>query len=421
MKNYVDWTEKFFYQILEPELRKYDPNTSYIPGSPCGVSHNKGVDCDNVGDTHLWAVWHGLKPMTFYRKRMTRFCSEFGFESLPDIKTVKKFADEKDFSLSSEVFLSHQKCLNGNDKMIYYIASRFDLPAKFEDYIYLSQVTQSECIEDATEHWRRNKGRCNGSMYWQFNDCWPVCSWSSYDYYGNYKALQYSARRFNAPLTVSAEDSKNGVKLFVLNDFNEEKTVTVTYSVFDFSKGVTVRSDEKQITAGPVKNVLAFDLYNAELLKNTDRRSAVLCYRLYENGALVADKTLLFDKEKNLSLPKAKINCDITETPTGLEIKLKADRFARLVKLESSISEEPFSDNCFDLFPNEEKTVTINRDSRYTLSELKAGISVTSLCDIEKDKNPMTAIRNKLKVLTSPINIGNAVWHGRLQKDADLD
>ena len=421
MKSYVDWTEKFFYQILEPELRKYDPNTSYIPGSPCGVSHNKGVDCDNVGDTHLWAVWHGLKPMTFYRKRMTRFCSEFGFESLPDIKTVKKFADEKDFSLSSEVFLSHQKCLNGNDKMIYYIASRFDLPAKFEDHIYLSQVTQSECIEDATEHWRRNKGRCNGSMYWQFNDCWPVCSWSSYDYYGNYKALQYSARRFNAPLTVSAEDSDNGVRLFVLNDFNEEKTVRVTYSVFDFNKGVTVRSDEKQITAGPVKNVLAFELYNAELLKSTDRRSAVLCYRLYENGALVADKTLLFDKEKHLSLPKAKISTDITETPTGLEIKLKSDRFARLVKLESNISEEPFSDNCFDLFPNEEKTVTINSDSRYTLSELKDSISVTSLCDIEKDKNPMTAMRNKLKVLTSPINIGNAMWHGRLQKDADLD
>lgn len=421
MKNYIDWTEKFFYQILEPEIRKYDPCTSYIPGSPCGASHNRGVDCDNVGDTHLWAVWHGLKPMTFYRKRMTRFCSEFGFESLPDIKTVRKFADESDFSLSSKVFLSHQKCLNGNDKMIYYIASRFSLPEKFEDYIYLSQITQSECIEDATEHWRRNKGRCNGSMYWQFNDCWPVCSWSSYDYYGNYKALQYSARRFNAPLTVSAEDSKNGVKLFVINDFNEEKTVNVSYCVFDFRKGKFVASDEKQVTAGAVKNIVAFNLKNSELLKNTDKRSAVLLIRLYENGSLIAEKTLLFDREKNLPLPKAKISSEISETPTGLEIKLKSDSFARLVRLESSISEEPFSDNCFDLFPNEEKTVTVGKDDRYTLSELKDSISVTSLCDIEKDKKPLTAIKNKIKVLASPMNIGNAIWHGKLQKDIDLD
>ena len=421
MKDYVDWTEKFFYEILEPELRKYDSDTSYIPGSPCGVSHNKGVDCDNVGDTHLWAVWHGLKPMTFYRKRMTRFCSEFGFESLPDIKTVRKFAGDGELSLSSKVFLSHQKCLNGNDKMIYYIASRFYLPKKFEDYIYLSQITQSECIEDATEHWRRNRGRCNGAMYWQFNDCWPVCSWASYDYYGNYKALQYCARNFNAPLTVSAEDSKNGVKLFVLNDFDGEKTVRVEYSVFDFNKENSVCSGEKALSVPALSSTLAFDLKNSELLKGTGKHSAVMRIKLFENGILTADRTLLFDKEKKMRLPSAKIEIHISETPSGLEIKLKSDRYARLVKLESSISQEPFSDNFFDLFPNEEKTVKIGKDTRFSLAQLKDSISVMSLCDVEKDSNPFTAIKNKIKVLTSPVNIGNAVWHGRIQKDIDLD
>lgn len=421
MKDYVAWTEKFFYEILEPELRKYDPDTSYIPGSPCGVSHNKGVDCDNVGDTHLWAVWHGLKPMTFYRKRMTRFCSEFGFESLPDIKTVRKFAGDGELSLSSKVFLSHQKCLNGNDKMIYYIASRFNLPKKFEDYIYLSQITQSECIEDATEHWRRNRGRCNGAMYWQFNDCWPVCSWASYDYYGNYKALQYCARNFNAPLSVSAEDSKNDIKLFVLNDFDESKTVRVAYSVFDFNKDITVCADEKSLTAPALSSTVAFDLKISELLKNTSKHSAVMRIKLFENDILTADRTLLFDKEKKIHLPSAKIEMHISEAPSGLEIKLKSDRFARLVKLESSISQEPFSDNFFDLFPNEEKTVMINKDNRFSLVELKDSISVMSLCDVEKDSNPFTAIKNKIKVLTSPVNIGNAVWHGRIQKDIDLN
>lgn len=103
--------------------------------------------------------------MKYYRRRMTRFCSEFGFESLPDIKTIERFAGAGKHSLDDEMLKAHQKCANGNDKIIYYIVSRFDLPSRFEGYVYLSQVTQLECIADAVEHWRRNKGRCNGAMY----------------------------------------------------------------------------------------------------------------------------------------------------------------------------------------------------------------------------------------------------------------
>ena len=176
MRKYIKWTEIFFYDILEKEIRKYDTVTSFIPGSPCGSAYGEGINSDNVGDTHLWSVWHGMASMKQYRSRMTRFCSEFGFESLPDIKTIRLFAEEKDYDIHSPVFSAHQKCNSGNDKMLYYIASRFRLPEKFEDLVYLSQVTQLECISGATEHWRRNKGRCNGSIYWQFNDCWGVCS-----------------------------------------------------------------------------------------------------------------------------------------------------------------------------------------------------------------------------------------------------
>ena len=258
-------------------------------------------------------------------------------------------------------------------------------------------------------------------MYWQFNDCWPVCSWASYDYYGNYKALQYCARNFNAPLTVSAEDSKNGVKLFVLNDFDGEKAVRVEYSVFDFNKEISVCSGEKSLTVPALSSTLAFDLKNSDLLKGTGKHSSVMRIKLFENGILTADRTLLFDKEKKIHLPSAKIEMSISEVPSGLEIKLKSDRYARLVKLESSISQEPFSDNFFDIFPNEEKTVEIEKDSRFSLAQLKESISVMSLCDVERDGNPFTAIKNKIKVLTSPINIGNAVWHGRIQKDIDLD
>lgn len=419
MTKYVDWTEKFFYTILEPEIRKYDNHTPYTQGSPIGISHNKGVSSDNVGDTHLWGVWHGLKPMTYYRKRMTRFCSEFGFESLPDIKAIEQFAKPGDYDLGSAVFNAHQKCANGNDKMIYYIASRFNLPKKFEDFVYLSQVTQNECIADATEHWRRNKGRCNGSMYWQFNDCWGVCSWSSIDYYGNYKALQYGARHFNAPLSVSIEDSREYIKIFVLNDLNVSQNVEVQYEIFDFEKGAL----EKYRTAVDVdrlENKLIFALDVNEIKRVNNYKKTGICARLFQNGKEIMQKVVLFDKEKNLDLPKAKLKTRISVEDNQLSLTIKTDNYARLVKAESSKSVLPFSDNFFDILPGEEKTITIPVDKNMSLRELAESIKVYSLCNIRFDNNLFKTGWKRFKVYLSPTNIGNAVYHGKPSKDVEL-
>lgn len=416
MTKYVDWTEKFFYDILEPEIRKYDKQTPYTQGSPIGISHNKGVSSDNVGDTHLWGVWHGLKPMDYYRKRMTRFCSEFGFESLPDIKAIEKYAQPADYNLSSDVFKAHQKCASGNDKMVYYIASRFNLPKKFTDYIYLSQVTQNECIADATEHWRRNKGRCNGSMYWQFNDCWGVCSWSSIDYYGNYKALQYGARHFNAPLSVSVEDTDEYIKIFVLNDLNKAQTVEVEYIVFDFEKGA-LEKHRTAVNMDALENKLMFELDVNEIKRVHDYRKTGICARLYQNGEQINQKIVLLDNEKNLCLPKAKLKTRIFIEDKQLRLIIKTDNFARLVKAESNRSSNPFSDNFFDILPNETKEITIASDKAMRIRELAESIRVYSLSDIKFDYCRLNSIGKQLKVYLSPVNIGNAVYHGKLSKD----
>ncbi len=420
MTKYVDWTEKFFYHILEEEIRKYDKSTPYTPTSPVGEKHNYGVGSDNVGDTHLWAVWHGLKPMNYYRKRLTRFCSEFGFESLPDMKTIDIFAENKgNYSLDDKVFNAHQKCANGNDKMVYYVASRFNLPKKFKDMVYLSQVTQNECITDATEHWRRNKGRCNGSMYWQLNDCWGVCSWSSIDYYGNYKALQYGARHFNAPLSVSIEDTKDYVKIYALNDLNTPQNIAVSYEIFDFLSG-TKEADEKHISIDAVKNECVFDLDVSELSKVYDLKRTGIAVRLIKNGQVLQQKTVLFDKEKNLSLPKAKLKAKIEIGENELKITVKSDAFARLVKLESSKSVLPFSDNFIDLLPTESKTVTIQKDENMNLRELAESISVYSLSDVKFNSDKIYTLLKQAKVFLSPVNISNAIYHGKLAKDAEL-
>ena len=419
MQKYVQWTEKFFYEILEPEIRAEDPDTPYTPGSPVGIAHNEGVYSDNVGDTHLWGVWHGLQPMQYYRKRMTRFCSEFGFESLPDAKAIRQYAKPGDYALNSPVFNLHQKCASGNDKMVYYIASRFHLPRRFWDYIYLSQVTQDTCIADATEHWRRHKGQCNGAMYWQFNDCWGVCSWSSLDYYGNYKALQYGARRFNAPLSVSVEDSKERFDVYVLNDLNARQTVTVEYELFDFVTG-TLEKEKKKLLLPPVENAEAFSREMAPLRKKYDLRRTGLAVRLVQNGTCLQQKTVLFDQEKRLQLPGAKLHTKVEIQKDQLCLTVTTDRFARLVHLESSRTSLPFSDNYFDLLPGQSHTVTLAAEPDCTLRELAESIRVKSLSDVPFDRDPLHAAAKRIKVYLSPVNIANAIHHGKLSKDIEL-
>lgn len=412
MKDYIQWTENFFYHILEREIRTYDKATPYIPGSPTGTAYNEGIDDDNVGDTHLWAVWHGLQPLNYYRNRMTRFCSEFGFESLPDKKTIDTFAHSDTHALSDPIFQSHQKCNGGNEKMIYYIGSRFPLPKHFEDYVYLSQIAQMECVADATEHWRRNKGRCNGSMYWQLNDCWPVCSWASMDYYGNYKALQYAARRFNAPVSVSVEDTEDVVRVYALNDLTCLQETEVEYTVFDFEKGV-LEEERKAVVLEPLENTCVFVLDAANLKKKYDPRRTGICACLYIANEKKMQKTVLFDAEKNLSLPPARLSLHMKWAGEVLKIAVTTDFYARFVQVESSLSTIPFEDDFFDLLPGQAKEISMMRDDTLSREEQLRSISVHSICDVERESNFLKAKWMQMQVFRSPLNVLGKMYYAR--------
>ena len=420
MRKYIKWTEIFFHDILEKEIRKYDTQTSFIPGSPCGVAHNEGVNCDNVGDTHLWSVWHGLSSMKQYRSRMTRFCSEFGFESLPDIKSIRTFASEEDYSLSSKVFTAHQKCNSGNDKMFYYIRSRFNLPAKFEDFVYLSQVTQAECMADATEHWRRNKGRCNGAIYWQFNDCWPVCSWSSIDYYGNYKALQYSAKHFNAPVSVSIEDTEDNIGIVLINDLNEAFRLRLGYEIFDFSEG-TLESHEKQVSISALANRKVYNISTQQLKKKYDTKKVGIAATVYCGDEIISRKTLLLHQEKDICLPEAKLTLEKKIAGDKLEITVTADKFARMVNISCDESMLPFSDNFFDLLKGESRTVTMPVDKTVDAQKQLDSISAISLTDIPTRKITAKERISQLMMMVSPMNIGNCIYHRGVPKDIEVE
>ena len=406
----LKWNEEFFYRILPKWVGALDAVTPYIPGSPCGTGHLKGMQSDEVGDTHLWAVWHGLQPLDYYRKRGTRFCSEFGFESLPDEKTLAYYAKPEDMRLDSEVFNAHQKCASGNKKMVYYIASRFDLPGKIEDWVYLSQICQSECVRDATEFWRSNPVRCNGSLFWQFNDCWPVCSWAGIDYFGNYKCLQYRAKSFFAPLAVMLSASKESARVRMVNDGAEavRGTLTVTVARFDGEK-VVEKALELECESGFNKEVWSIP---AEQVGGVGALKNLYVAAVFEGGGKRVKSTALFVKENKVKLPRANVSAEVTEVGDGVaRITVKSDKYARFVRLWTPLVTSPFSDNFFDLLPGESVGVSIyigNADPE----EFKRTLAVHHLAQTEKAVPRLVQNMRRLGIFLIPVNFFSYLYYG---------
>ena len=407
----MHWNEEFFYRILPEWVALLDRATPYIPGSPCGTKQCKDVQSDGIGDTHLWAVWHGLQPLDYYRRRPTRFCSEFGFESLPDEKTIAYYASPEDYSLESPVFKAHQKCASGNKKMVYYIASRFDLPADFNDYVYLSQVCQSECVRDATEFWRRTPERCNGSLFWQFNDCWPVCSWASMDYFGNYKCLQYRSKHFFAPLAVQAVADKTGCFVRLINDRAETFCGTVSVEVATF-EGKKVYAGEFPVRAESGFNAEICRLSADELGGAKALRACYVCATLRDQeGRETERSTALFAAENKLRLPAAKVTAKQVGVENGKAvIEVRSDTYARFVRLSTDATTAPFSDNFFDLLPGETRRVSIDA-SGTTEQEIAASLKVRHLAEVRKGESRFSQNLKRLAIFLIPINFGSYIYY----------
>ena len=198
--------QQHFYHHLPEWIKAEDPDHPYWPSSPSSNTPFTDANGQTQGDTHYWDVWHGRKPFTAYRTQFPRFMSEFGFQSLPPLETICTYAAEKDWNMTSFMMEHHQRNAAGNGLMIAQMTETFCMPKDFPSLVYLTMVLQAEGIRYGVEHWRRNKNRVSGTLYWQLNDCWPVASWSSLDYFGRWKALHYAAKRFYAPVLLSIED-----------------------------------------------------------------------------------------------------------------------------------------------------------------------------------------------------------------------
>lgn len=412
-KKLMDWTEKFFYHILPELVNKNDGETSFIAGSPIGREYMKGFSSDKDGDTHLWAVWHGLQPLTYYRKSYTRFCSEFGLESMPCRNAVDYFAQGHDLSLTSKTFNAHQKSPSGNQKMLFYIAEKYRIPNQFDDLLYMTQLIQAEGVRDAVEHWRRNRGRCNGAIYWQLNDCWPVNSWAGMDYLGDYKALHYAARRFNEPVAVSVQDTKKQIKLFVVNDRIDKFSGVLKYKVIDFGGKILKKAEQEVSVPGASSECIA-TLNVRELLQGTDKRRAFLYAELLRDGTLISSRITLFAPEKKLQLPKCNYGISAQIGDGRATVTIKSDLFARSVFLYSPCASGNFSDNFLDILPGGSITVTVPVKDDVTPDSFLGSLTVKSIADITDVKSALTGVLTRLKILLIPINFGNWIYYRAL-------
>ncbi len=369
--------EQFFYHTL-PDFIESLTDISYIPSSPIGKSCFKDCSSDDVGDTHMWNVWHGLKKLDYYATRYSRFLSEFGLESLPSMKAIRTFATEKDFDINSEAFNRHQKCIGGNPKMLFYLTEMFSFPKNFEDLPYLTGIVQAECIKNATVHFRQNKGRCNGSLFWQFNDVWNCPSWSSVDFEGIPKALQYKAKEFFAPVTVSCKKEKGKAVIFAHNDTLKDVSFELTVKTYN-------PDSEKKYNVNLKGNSFS-KVDEVKVKKNTVMQ---LCF----NGEVITE---IFTSPTNLRLKKVNISHELN----GNELTVTSDGFAYNMFIES---DTPADRNYFSLAKGEKAVVHF--------SEKPEKYRITCANNIEFKNNPVKKSLFRFFYRLRPLNIANYFYY----------
>jgi beta-mannosidase len=372
--------DRFFHHTLAEWCKEEDPDHAYWPSSPSSDTPFENPNGQVQGDAHYWDVWHGRKPFTAYRNQYPRFMSEFGFQALPPLETIRTYAPESEWNMTSYIMEQHQKNASGNSLMVGQMLDTFRLPKDFESLVYLSLVLQAEGIRYGVEHWRRHTNRVSGTLYWQLNDCWPVASWSSLDYFGRWKALHYAARRFYAPLMLSIEDEPPCQSIFISSDLREEWYGSVRWSLEALDGKVSV-SGEKPAQVKPFGVTAVESLDFSEYLNDDTRRELSFVAELWQGEKCLARQTSFFVPTKHLSLADPQINSNLTLEEGTLIIELSARSLARLVECSLAGADVIFSDNYFDLPAKRDVIVTAPLPAGWDLAKARAAFKVRSVYD----------------------------------------
>lgn len=361
---------KMYEYIIPKVLGEFDPNTFYWPASPSSGGAFDNPNDENRGDVHYWSVWHGNLPFPAYRSHFFRYVSEFGFQSFPCLKTVESFTEPEDRNIFSYVMEKHQRNDAANGKIMNYLSATYLYPSDFGVLLYASQLLQADAIKYGVEHFRRNRGRCMGAVYWQLNDCWPVASWSSIDYFGRLKALHYYARRFFAPVLLSCEEEgiltqntnvnaepyevKKSIRLSVANETRDEVRLTVRWALRDRYAKV-LREEAAEVAVAPLTSLW---LDRVELPEARLYEDYVSFEAVDEAGKIVSYGTVIFSAPKHFKF----VDPQLCARVEGDEIVVKAGAYARSVEIRNENEDLRLEDNYFDMNAGERRVKVLSGD-----------------------------------------------------------
>jgi len=372
--------DRFFHHLLPAWITAEDPDRTYWPSSPSTGIPFQPPHGQERGDAHYWDVWHGGKPFSAYRGQFPRFMSEFGFQALPTLATIQTYADEADWNMTSYIMEHHQRNAAGNGKMIAHMTDHYRMPKDFPSLVYLSQLLQAEGIRFGVEHWRRNRERVSGTLYWQLNDCWPVASWSSIDYFGRWKTLHYAAKRFYAPVLLSIEDVGTLMGIHVTSDLQTPWEGAVRWSLQTVG-GAELASGVEPVTAAPLASTHVRTLNFGDKVTDANCREVVFVCELWQGDTEIAQRVATFVPDKHLSLVEPELSATVSQGEGALVIEVTAQSLARFVQLELFGADVVFSDNAFDVPAGHTVRVTCPLPEGWTLDDARDALWMRSLYD----------------------------------------
>ncbi|HHY80169.1 MAG TPA: glycoside hydrolase family 2 protein [Thermoanaerobacter sp.] len=361
-----------YKEILPKVCAKLDPSRPYWVSSPYG---GEDPNSETEGDRHQWNVWSGWVDYEEYTKDKGRFLSEFGFQSMPDWKTVLSYTAPEDRKILSPVMISHNKMVEGMERLVRFMVGHLGFPKDLKSFVYLSQFNQAEAIKTGVEHWRSRKFKTAGTLYWQFNDCWPVASWSCIDYYKRKKALYHYSKKFYAEILPYIKEEDGGITIYGISDLVHDKEVEVTIKVFKLNgEKIAEKQLKTRLIANDVTKIAHYQIeelnigYRAKEMpiaipgctlpieENGELLNSVIYLEIIANGKTY-ENYKVFDRFRNLNLLRPMISYEIAENKIVLETDIPA--FGVFIETDNDVE---LSDNCLNMMPNKKYEIKCSQN-----------------------------------------------------------
>ncbi len=280
------------------------------------------------------------------------------------MKTIEGFTTEEDRNVHSRIMDRHQRSCGGNELILTYLTKNYLYPNDFATFVYASQLLQADAVKYKVEHFRRHRGRCMGTLYWQLNDIWPVTSWASIDYAGRFKALQYAAKRFFSPVLLSCEEvgelqtkpsvnmeptiynTEKSARFCVTNDTMYEVNGKIRWELRDSDSNV-LQSGTHDIQV----DALSAKWLDKMVFDNLDPETQHLHFTLEIDGKTVSENSVLFTVAKYHRFQNPNLRWEID----GDCVVIHSDAYAKAVQIEGVDGDLLLEDNFFDMEQGEKR------------------------------------------------------------------